>query len=118
MFEGRYDIYFNGKPPKEFIYEDDQCVVFEGGLNSQARVHFVVMPKKVISRLSQASTEDEKLLGRLILVAKNIAIQRGLDESGYHILIDEEPRTKLLALHISGGVLKPSLWPITPNCRL
>ncbi|CAG4957925.1 unnamed protein product [Parnassius apollo] len=116
MLQERY-YFFNGKPLKEIIYEDDQCIVFEE-LNSQARVHFVVMPKKVISRLSQTSTADEKLLGRLILVAKNIAIQKGLDESGYHILIDKEPRTKLLSLHISRGVLKPLLWPITPNCRL
>ncbi|XP_072937595.1 adenosine 5'-monophosphoramidase HINT2-like isoform X2 [Epargyreus clarus] len=64
--------FFNGRPPREFIYEDDQCVAFDEEDRPQAPVHFLVVPKKVIPRLSDASPDDEKMLGHLLLVAKNI----------------------------------------------
>ncbi|KAL0809618.1 hypothetical protein ABMA28_011149 [Loxostege sticticalis] len=101
----------------EYIYEDDQCVAFDANKNQQAPTHFLVVPKKVIPRLSQAAPEDEKLLGHLLIVAKNIAIQRGL--VGYHVVVDEDHiASKFNGVHLFGRSLVHMLWPTGPGCRL
>lgn len=41
-----------------------QCVVFDEEANPQAPVHFLVVPKKIIPRVSEVSDSDEKLLGK------------------------------------------------------
>ncbi|XP_028156813.1 histidine triad nucleotide-binding protein 2, mitochondrial-like [Ostrinia furnacalis] len=101
----------------EYIYEDEQCVAFDATKNQQAPTHFLVVPKKVIPRLSLASPEDEKILGHLLIVAKNIAKQKGL--AGYHVVVDEDHRTvRFNGIHLFGRSLVHMMWPTGPGCRL
>ncbi|KAJ8707095.1 hypothetical protein PYW08_011229 [Mythimna loreyi] len=111
---------FNGgKEPQTFIFEDEQCVVFDETRNKQAPVHFLVVPKKTIPSLIETSANDELLLGHMLLVAKQIAIERGLDRTGYHVMVDEEHQTKSLkSFHVFGRALHHMLWPVGPGCRL
>jgi histidine triad (HIT) family protein len=51
-------------------------------------VHFLVIPKKTIAQLSKASSEDESLLGHLMLVGKKVAEQLKL-EDGYRVVIND-----------------------------
>lgn len=60
-----------------------QCLVFRD-VAPQAPVHFLVIPKKPIPRISQAEEEDQQLLGHLLLVAKKIAKAEGLGD-GYRL---------------------------------
>ncbi|KAM3956140.1 adenosine 5'-monophosphoramidase HINT2-like [Aphomia sociella] len=111
--------FFSRKTAPEYIFEDDQCRVYEADESRQAPVHFIVVPKKVLPRLHMATEDDEKMLGRILLVAKNIAIERGLGKSGYHVMVDESHRTgKLIAIHVFGRALHHMLWPVGPGSRL
>ncbi|XP_061185448.1 adenosine 5'-monophosphoramidase HINT1-like [Saccostrea echinata] len=97
--------------PCEFIYEDDQCVAFND-LSPQAPVHFLVIPKKPLSRLSEAEDSEEQLLGHLVLVAKKVAKQRGLNE-GYRLVINDGPIGGQSVYHLHIHVLsgRQMGWP-------
>lgn len=97
--------------PCEFIYEDDQCVAFND-LSPQAPVHFLVIPKKPISRLSEAEDADEQLLGHLVLAAKKVAKQQGLND-GYRLVINDGPMGGQSVYHIHVHVMsgRQMGWP-------
>eukprot|EP00105_Crassostrea_gigas_P013130 XP_011429343.1 PREDICTED: histidine triad nucleotide-binding protein 1 [Crassostrea gigas] len=97
--------------PCEFIYEDDQCVAFND-LSPQAPVHFLVIPKKPISRLSEAEDADEQLLGHLVLAAKKVAKQQGLND-GYRLVINDGPMGGQSVYHIHIHVMsgRQMGWP-------
>ncbi|XP_014610716.1 PREDICTED: histidine triad nucleotide-binding protein 1 [Polistes canadensis] len=97
--------------PCNFIYEDDKCVAFND-INGQAPVHFLVIPRKPISQLSKADDEDEALLGHLMLVARKVAKQEGLD-NGFRLVVndgkDGAQSVFHLHLHVLGG--RQMQWP-------
>ncbi|XP_054628349.1 histidine triad nucleotide-binding protein 2, mitochondrial isoform X2 [Dunckerocampus dactyliophorus] len=67
--------------PADIIYEDDKCLAFRD-ISPQAPVHFLVIPRSPIPRISQAHDDDAELLGHLLVVAKNVAKKESLTE-GY-----------------------------------
>jgi histidine triad (HIT) family protein len=73
--------------PAEIIQEDEDLIVFQD-INPQAPVHVLVAPKKPIPRLAQATAEDEKLLGKLLLKAQEMAKSLGIAESGFRVVIN------------------------------
>ena len=58
--------------PAEIIWEDDDAVAFHD-VNPQAPVHLLIVPKRVVPRLADAQDEDRALLGKLRLVARDLA---------------------------------------------
>ena len=58
--------------PAKIIWEDDDAVVFQD-VNPQAPVHVLIVPKKVVPRLTDATDDDRALLGKLLLVARDMA---------------------------------------------
>ncbi|XP_053621118.1 adenosine 5'-monophosphoramidase HINT2-like [Plodia interpunctella] len=111
-------IVFGGKIQNDYIYQDDQCVAFEAE-DKQAPDHFIVVPRKTIPRLSDATVADERLLGHMLLVAKGLAADRGLSRAGYHTVVDEDHRTRtLVALHVFERSLLHMLWPTSLGSRL
>ncbi|XP_053976974.1 adenosine 5'-monophosphoramidase HINT1 isoform X1 [Hylaeus anthracinus] len=97
--------------PCNFIYEDDKCVAFQD-VNPQAPVHFLVIPRKPIQQLSKAEDEDEGVLGHLMLVARKVAKQQGLD-NGFRLVVndgkDGAQSVFHLHLHVLGG--RQLQWP-------
>nr|XP_022309946.1 histidine triad nucleotide-binding protein 1-like [Crassostrea virginica] len=97
--------------PCDFIYEDDKCAAFND-LSPQAPVHFLVIPKKPISRLSEAEESDAQLLGHLMLVAKKVAKEQGLNE-GYRLVVNDGPMggqsVYHLHIHVMSG--RQMGWP-------
>ena len=63
-----------GQIPAPRIYEDDLCIVIND-ISPQAPVHVLIIPKKAIVKLADAQTEDQALLGHLMLVAGKVAAQ-------------------------------------------
>ena len=57
-----------GEIPADFLYEDEHCVVIRD-INPQAPTHVLIIPRKPIPRLVDATSEDQPLLGHLLLVA-------------------------------------------------
>uniref|UniRef100_A0A1A9VR47 HIT domain-containing protein n=1 Tax=Glossina austeni TaxID=7395 RepID=A0A1A9VR47_GLOAU len=72
--------------PCEFIHEDDKCVAFHD-ISPQAPTHFLVIPRKPITMLSDVEDVDEDLLGHLMLVGSRVAKKLGLD-NGYRVVIN------------------------------
>jgi histidine triad (HIT) family protein len=98
--------------PARFIFEDEEIAAFHD-VNPQAPVHFLVVPKKVIPRIAQAAPEDQALLGRLLLVARDLAKELGLNEAGFRIVINNGRNggetVPHLHVHVLGG--RPMGWP-------
>ena len=70
----------NKEIPAEILYEDDISIVIKD-ISPQAPTHLLIIPKKVIPKLSDATDEDQDILGHLMLLAGKIADQLGLDET-------------------------------------
>ncbi len=69
-----------GEIPTDFVYEDEHCVAIND-IAPKAPVHVLVIPRKPIPRLVDAGPEDQALLGHLLLAAKKVAEQLGVDEA-------------------------------------
>ena len=98
--------------PARFIFEDEEIVAFHD-VNPQAPVHFLVVPRKVIPRIDQAAPEDQAFLGRLLLVARDLAKELGLNEAGFRIVINNGRNggetVPHLHVHVLGG--RHMRWP-------
>ena len=75
--------------PAKIEYEDDQCVVLHD-IQPQAPVHLLIVPKRVIARVADATTADEGLLGHLIATAGVVAQKLNL-ERGFRLVINNGP---------------------------
>ena len=58
--------------PAKIIYEDGEVIAFHD-VNPQAPVHVLVVPKRAISRLAEATESDQALLGKLLLTTAKLA---------------------------------------------
>jgi histidine triad (HIT) family protein len=98
--------------PAEIIYEDDRVLAFRD-IKPQAPMHVLLVPKKPIPRIAEASPEDHPVLGHLLLKAADIAATLGLKHSGYRLVINSGPdggeSVPHLHCHILGG--RRMGWP-------
>ena len=98
--------------PAKLAHEDELCIAFHD-INPQAPVHVLVVPKKPIPRVGEASAAAQALLGHLLLTAAAIAKQLGVAESGYRLVInngrDGGESVPHLHVHLLGR--RPLAWP-------
>lgn len=96
--------------PADIIHEDEHSLAFRD-INPQAPVHFLVIPKKPIPKLSDATEEDRSLLGHLLLVANRLAAQEGLADFRLNVNNGAGASQTVFHLHVHvlGG--RPFSWP-------
>ena len=98
--------------PADIVYEDDMALAFRD-IKPMAPVHILIIPKKRIPRLAEASPVDHQVLGHLLLKAAELAAKAGLNETGYRLVInngrDGGESVPHLHCHILGG--RPLGWP-------
>jgi len=96
--------------PADIIYEDEQALAFRD-ISPQAPVHFLVIPKKPIAKLSDATSEDQALLGHLLLVAREVAAQEGLEDFRLNVNNGAGASQTVFHLHVHvlGG--RSFSWP-------
>ena len=100
--------------PAEIVHEDDLCIAFKD-IDPQAPTHILVVPKKPIPRVGEATDDDGSTLGHLLLTARQIA--RDLDvaspDKGFRIVInngrDGGESVPHLHVHLLAG--RPLTWP-------
>ena len=99
-----------GEIPCDQVYSDSLCIAFRD-IQPQAPVHILVIPKKPITSLGEAKLEDKELLGHLLLVSKEVALQEGLNNWRTVINTGEQSGQTVfhLHIHIIGG--RPLQWP-------
>jgi len=97
--------------PAKIVYEDEEVVAFVD-INPQAPVHVLVVPRRHIARISEATEQDQALLGRLLHKAARVADSLGLS-GGYRLVINNGPdggeSVPHLHCHILGG--RRLAWP-------
>lgn len=101
----------NREIPADIVYEDDLCLAFRD-VDPQAPVHILVIPKKSIPKLIDATDDDQALIGHLILVASRIAEQQGISDA-FRLVINNGTGSGQtvfhLHIHILGG--RSFTWP-------
>ena len=101
----------NKEIPADIIFEDDLSLVFKD-INPQAPTHLLIIPKKPIPKLSDASVEDKELLGHLMWVAGEVARDLGLDET-FRLVTNNGAGAGQSVFHLHLHLLsgRPLQWP-------
>ena len=95
-----------GKSPGQMLYQDERVSAFRD-IHPVAPVHVLVVPNKHIASVNDLTAEDEPLVGHLFTVARQLADQEGIDQSGYRLMVNTGPNAGQgvfhLHLHLIGG---------------
>lgn len=95
-----------GQSPSKSVYQDDEVTAFWTN-RPMAPVHILIVPNKHIPSVNDVNDEDACLLGKLIVVSKQIATQQSLEKSGYRLVINTGPYAGQsvyhLHIHLIGG---------------
>ena len=94
----------NKEIPADIVYEDDRVLAFRD-INPQAPIHTLLIPHKHISTINDAGTDDQNLLGHMILVAAHIAKDNGVEESGYRLVMNCNEHGGQTVVHIHLHIL-------------
>jgi histidine triad (HIT) family protein len=96
--------------PAKLVAEDEHCIAFRD-INPQAPVHVLVIPREHVPSLDQA--RDAEMLGRLSLMAAEIARTEGITARGYRTVMNTNADAGQTVfhghLHLLGG--RPMGWP-------
>ena len=98
--------------PGTIVAEDEHAVAFRD-INPGAPTHVLVVPRKHFQNLNDAAAEDAELIGRVLLMARDVAKKEGLEEKGYRIAINNGAGVGQsvfhLHVHLLGG--RAMSWP-------
>ena len=92
-----------GEIPSKKVYEDAEIFAFHD-INPQAPVHFMVIPKRHIAALSDATLDDAALLGRMLAMSGRLAREQGLPD-GYRTIINTGRIGRQEVMHLHMHVL-------------
>ena len=111
MTETLFEKIIKKEIPADIIYEDDISIVIKD-INPQAPTHLLIIPKKVIPKLSDANQADQAILGHLMLVAGKMSRQLELDDT-FRLVVNNGAKAGQSVFHLhlhlmSGRVLN---WP-------
>jgi histidine triad (HIT) family protein len=98
--------------PSDIVYENDHALAFKD-IRPVTPVHALVIPKKHVVGIAEATPEDGALLGELLLAARVVAGKLGLAETGYRLVINNGPNAGQSVFHLHVHVLggRPMAWP-------
>ena len=112
MAETIFDKIIRREIPADIVYEDEAVLAFRD-VSPQAPVHVLVIPKRPLVNLLNASFDDTLLLGQLMTAAAHVARTLGLEETGFRVVVNVGPdggqSVDHLHLHLLGG--RPLGWP-------
>lgn len=101
-----------GEIKSTVLFSDDDVVAIED-INPQSPAHFLILPRKHIPSTLDIAEEDHELIGRCHTVANRIVKEKGIDQSGFRIVLNSGPDAGQsihhLHYHVMGG--RPMKWP-------
>ena len=111
MSQTLFEKIINKEIPADILYEDDISIVIKD-ISPQAPTHLLIIPKKVIPKLSDATHEDKEILGHLMLVAGKIAEDLGLDET-FRLVVNNGAKAGQSVFHLHLHLLsgRSLNWP-------
>ena len=95
----------------DIIYEDEKSLVFRD-INPVAPTHLLIIPKKQIEKISDATEEAQDLLGHLFLVAGKVAKELGI-ENAFRLVINNGAGAQQTVFHLHIHLLadREFNWP-------
>ena len=98
--------------PADIIYETDDILAFRD-INPQAPLHVLIIPKERIKTINDLQTKHAAMIGKLFLVAAEIAQSEGVAEDGYRVVMNCNQAggqaVYHIHLHLLGG--RQMGWP-------
>ena len=95
-----------GDIPSDIVYQDKEFLAFRD-IKPQAPKHIIIVPKTHITSLAELTEQQQGLIGRLIILARNLAEKEGIAQRGYRLAINCGPEggqvIPHLHLHLIGG---------------
>jgi histidine triad (HIT) family protein len=73
--------------PTPLLYQDELVTAFRD-ITPQTNTHVLIIPNKLIPTINDVTEDDELTLGRMITVAKKIAVEEGIAQDGYRLIIN------------------------------
>lgn len=105
MAESIFSKIIKGEAPATKVFENERLIVIKD-LYPAAPVHLLIIPKKEIPDLQSVSLEDLPLIGEIVAVAQQLAVEFGVEE-GYRLLTnngsDAGQKVFHLHFHLLGG---------------
>lgn len=102
----------SGEIPADIVHETDEVVAFRD-INPQAPTHALIIPKRHIGSINDLQDGDTDIVGKLFLVAKEIARDEGFAEPGYRVVMNCNAAAGQTVfhthLHLLGG--RDLSWP-------
>jgi histidine triad (HIT) family protein len=103
----------SGESPAAILYRDDLLTAFRD-IHPVARTHILIISNRHIASVNQLEPGDEFLVGRMVLLAKELAAREGVAENGYRLMINTGAHggqtVPHLHLHLIAGKLARFLW--------
>lgn len=100
-----------GTAPADILYKDEQVTVFKDR-NPSAHVHLLLIPNRHIESLNQITEADGSLLGHLFTVARQIAEEQNISQSGYRVIVNTGPGAGQSVYHLHFHLLGGGRLPI------
>ena len=98
--------------PASIIYEDDKVIAFDD-IAPKAPIHKIIIPREHIETINDLESKHNELIGHMMQVAKKLAKEYGIAESGYRVLTncnrDGGQVVFHLHMHLLGG--RSLTWP-------
>jgi len=92
--------------PADIVYQDHEVTAFRD-IHPRAPVHILIVPNKPIATANDIADDDAPLVGRMFVVARDLARQEGIAEDGYRLIINCNrhggQEVYHLHLHLIGG---------------
>jgi histidine triad (HIT) family protein len=101
----------SGQIPAKIAYEDEKFIAIHD-VAPKAPLHILIIPKQHHASILDLS-DDQDLLGKMMALAARLAVQEGVDEKGFRLVINTGPAggqsVDHLHLHLLGG--RSMGWP-------
>jgi histidine triad (HIT) family protein len=88
-----------GEAPATILYKDEEIIAFRD-IHPVAPTHLLIVPVKHIVSVNEVQPEDEPVMGRLFTVAKQLAAQEEITESGYRLIVNTGAHGGQVVFHL------------------
>jgi histidine triad (HIT) family protein len=88
-----------GEIPADILHQDKDILAFRD-VHPQAPTHLLIIPRAHISSLLEFSEEHRQLIGRLVLVANDLARKEGISSGGYRLSVSCGPDGGQVVPHV------------------
>jgi histidine triad (HIT) family protein len=104
-----------GEIEADVVYQDDLVTAFRD-VNPRAPTHILIVPNEPVATVADVEERHEAALGRMFTVARRIAEEEAIAETGFRLIVNTRDHAGQevyhLHMHVLGG--RP-LGPMLPR---